>query len=116
MSLCPLQYSNSSPATVKELFVVHKLGLVSLPFPTVTSSVLKQSDAIKLLFCILTTKDEGPGTGAQLDLDRWVHNAQHSHKTFEKLQSYFPSHDSGRQKVVDVRTSSLCSSLYPMCV
>lgn len=65
---------------------------------TVPFSVLRQTDAIKLLTHILFAKDDGPETGAQLQLDKLV--------LTKHLLNWFPAHDANRdQVVVDMKQS-----------
>jgi hypothetical protein len=88
--------TEGSDSTSKVLYAVHEEGDMDLGLAaeTVDCSVLRRTDALKLLANILAGKNEGPGTGAQLRLDQYV---------LEKhITNWFALHDTDKVATLNV--------------
>ena len=81
---------------VAKLYEVHEVreSDLGIAVETAKTSVLRRTDAITLLANILKAKDEGPGTGAQLQPEKWVLKKQ--------IITWFPTHDPSREDVKEV--------------
>jgi hypothetical protein len=68
---------------------------LGLAVETVDYSILRRTDALKLLANILAGKNEGPGTGAQLRLDQYVLQ--------KNITNWFALHDTNKVATLNVR-------------